>query len=217
VIRYYSSLSPNGTPEPAALAAAETAPHEWVEDGGIMVLRVLGLGTDDVVFCRVNGSLYIHQHQKIVKVPDFFKDDECVFCLEVWEKQDEKTASVLVRLPRQNKMMWMRRNGEGVDLLRLDQEVFKKTGVNSCGMPMFSVGGVGQVNIILPYKFIDFLKKEVGEIQWKIEEVGENLFKLSAIGSMIGFSSIMRDFDLKERLERGERIVVMDRQTRIML
>ena len=47
MFRFYSFLSPNGVPEPAALALAQPIFHEWSRtDAGNLLLEVLGLDVD---------------------------------------------------------------------------------------------------------------------------------------------------------------------------
>ena len=116
MFRFYSALSPQGRPDPAALSAAMEAPHEWAGvEGGSLVLRILGLDSLDVVFFWREDALFIHHPQKIFKVSAPPRLNVS-FALEAWNAKEQHlgVATACLDAPQNaqpGEWIWLSRMG----------------------------------------------------------------------------------------------------------
>jgi|SRR5476651_358450 len=164
MFRFYSALSPNGTPEKAALLAALDLPHVWEldEESGRWSLEATGLlSFTDVFFSANEDMLFIHQNAKIFKIP-FPANMSHKFSLQInTDKGDVMGFQTIFTPPRitvpQN---WFSAPARPVDLRERDVQLFHRLGDGRISLPIFAVHGDEKgIFLRVPPRFLYFLSQ----------------------------------------------------------
>ena len=175
MFRFYSFLSPNGVPEPAALALAQPIFHEWSRtDAGNLLLEVLGLDVDPL-FHSDGQSIYLLQPTRIFRVSAPPETNRRVFFHYAKTPGDTTTEMALV-LPANNDEAWRSHSGRAVDLFRKDQTIFGPLGRNPLTLPVWtpqvSLSGPVRFPLLTPDGFLSFLQATDGDLNVAAERRG---------------------------------------------
>jgi|SRR5476651_12883 len=205
MFQYFSILSPNGTPEQAALVAAQDAPFEWETKDGQWLLRVGEIKSPDLVFYFRKDALFIQEATKTVRValpPENVKS----FTFEPINEDGRAFTSMSVAVPlTPGGIEWTDWAGKTIDLREKDAHFFTKKEGGALTLPAVITEKEDHVRVGTPKGFLRFLKNKFGDLRCEVEELTGGRDVLISISAGPHRFTKSHQFDLSTDITTAQR------------